>query len=417
MTSSISSPFGVASTALEVVEGVDLHGRRALVTGRRAGSASRPPARSPRRARRRSSPRATSTAAERVAADIRATTGNPAVSVAHLDLLDRGSIDRLVASVPGPLHLLVNNAGVMAVPQRRAQPGGPRAAVRHEPPRALPPHASACSPRCGLPAERGSCRSAPGPTRTPRSSSTTSTSNAAPTTRRSPTRSRRPPTCSSPWRPPGGGPTTASSPTPCTPARSPTRTCRATTPRASRRDPPARAATPGRPWSRAPPPACSWPRRPLLDGVGGPLLRGLPGGGGRRSGSGRPGRHRRRAARPRPRRGREAVGDLRADDAVITRPGVFAEVAHSSQRRSRRRGCRALCEDARSRGLTTVAGARDRPYVAMARINGPGSGASALPWNTTLVAPASPRSRTAFATTSASSSASTLTGGSMYTTT
>ena len=104
-------------------------------------------------------------------------------------------------------------------------------------------------------------------------------------------------------------------------------------------------------------------------------------------------------------------------NAVITRPGVFAEVAHSSQRRSRRRGCRALCEDARSRGLTTVAGGRDRPYVAMARINGPGSGASALAWNTTLVAPASPRSRIAFATTSASSSASTLTGGSMYTTT
>jgi NAD(P)-dependent dehydrogenase (short-subunit alcohol dehydrogenase family) len=46
------------------------------------------------------------------------------VSVAHLDLLDRGSIDRLVPSVPGPLHLLVNNAGVMAVPQRRLRPEG-----------------------------------------------------------------------------------------------------------------------------------------------------------------------------------------------------------------------------------------------------------------------------------------------------
>jgi NAD(P)-dependent dehydrogenase (short-subunit alcohol dehydrogenase family) len=55
---------------------------------------------------------------------MRATTGNRAVSVAHLDLLDRGSIDRLVATVPGPLHLLVDNAGVMAVPQRRLSPEG-----------------------------------------------------------------------------------------------------------------------------------------------------------------------------------------------------------------------------------------------------------------------------------------------------
>lgn len=55
---------------------------------------------------------------------MRATTGNPAVSVAHLDLLDRGSIDGLVATVSGPRHLLINNAGVMAVPRRRLSPEG-----------------------------------------------------------------------------------------------------------------------------------------------------------------------------------------------------------------------------------------------------------------------------------------------------
>jgi NAD(P)-dependent dehydrogenase (short-subunit alcohol dehydrogenase family) len=124
MTSSISSPFGAASTALEVVEGVDLHGRRALVTGAASGiGVETARALAAAGAETIIAARDT-TAAERLAADVRATTGNRAVSVAHLDLLDRGSIDRLVASVPGPLHLLVNNAGVMAVPQRRLSAEG-----------------------------------------------------------------------------------------------------------------------------------------------------------------------------------------------------------------------------------------------------------------------------------------------------
>ena len=124
MTSSISSPFGAASTALEVVEGVDLHGRRALVTGAASGiGVETARALAAAGAETIIAARDT-TAAERLAADVRATTGNRAVSVAHLDLVDRGSIDRLVASVPDPLHLLVNNAGVMAVPQRRVSAEG-----------------------------------------------------------------------------------------------------------------------------------------------------------------------------------------------------------------------------------------------------------------------------------------------------
>ena len=40
-------------------------------------------------------------AAERVAADIRTSTGNQAVTAVHLDLLDRTSIDRLVEEYTG----------------------------------------------------------------------------------------------------------------------------------------------------------------------------------------------------------------------------------------------------------------------------------------------------------------------------
>ena len=61
-------------------------------------------------------------AAERTAQRIRSSTGNAGVDVVHLDLMDRASVDRLVVEFTGPLHLLVNNAGVMAVPELRLSP-------------------------------------------------------------------------------------------------------------------------------------------------------------------------------------------------------------------------------------------------------------------------------------------------------
>ena len=44
--------------------------------------------------------------------------------MALLDLLDRGSVDQLIRDLAGPLHILVNNAGVMAVPELRRSPEG-----------------------------------------------------------------------------------------------------------------------------------------------------------------------------------------------------------------------------------------------------------------------------------------------------
>ena len=120
----VTSPFGFESTAADVIAGIDLRGRRALVTGAASGIGVET-------ARALASAGAATViaardlaAAERAAADIRATTGNPAVSVARLDLLDRGSIDQLVRDVDGPLHILVNNAGVMAIPELRRSPEG-----------------------------------------------------------------------------------------------------------------------------------------------------------------------------------------------------------------------------------------------------------------------------------------------------
>ncbi|HEY0694093.1 MAG TPA: hypothetical protein VGD71_34255, partial [Kribbella sp.] len=60
--------------------------------------------------------------AERAAADIRATTGRDDVRVARLDLADRSTIDAFTADWTGPLHILVNNAGVLALPERTTTP-------------------------------------------------------------------------------------------------------------------------------------------------------------------------------------------------------------------------------------------------------------------------------------------------------
>jgi NAD(P)-dependent dehydrogenase (short-subunit alcohol dehydrogenase family) len=111
----ITTPFGHDSTAAEVVEGVDLSGKRAIVTGAASGIGVET-------ARALAGAGAAVTLAvrktgdgEKVAADIRSSTGNEDVSVAPLELTDRGTIDAFVSGWDGPLDILVNNAGVMAV--------------------------------------------------------------------------------------------------------------------------------------------------------------------------------------------------------------------------------------------------------------------------------------------------------------
>ncbi|GAA5156118.1 SDR family NAD(P)-dependent oxidoreductase [Pseudonocardia eucalypti] len=116
----ILTPFGAASTAAEVVAGVDLTGRRIVVTGGASGIGVET-------ARALAGAGAEVTlavrdlaAGERTAAEI---AGAGPVRVAHLDLADQASVAAFVAGWTGPLHVLVNNAGVMAAPETRTPEG------------------------------------------------------------------------------------------------------------------------------------------------------------------------------------------------------------------------------------------------------------------------------------------------------
>jgi NAD(P)-dependent dehydrogenase (short-subunit alcohol dehydrogenase family) len=118
-----TTPFGARSTAAEVIAGVDLTGRRAIVTGGASGIGVETA-----RALARAGAEVTlavrdGQAGERTARDITATTGNERVLVAHLDLADPESVAAFTAAWQGPLHILVNNAGIMAPPLTRTPQG------------------------------------------------------------------------------------------------------------------------------------------------------------------------------------------------------------------------------------------------------------------------------------------------------
>lgn len=119
----ITPSFDRTSTASDVIAGVDLAGRRAVVTGGSSGIGVET-------ARALAGAGADVTLAVRdlnagrfVAGRIEEQTGRP-VGVSHLDLSVPSSVQAFAAEWRGPLHILVNNAGIMAVPQRRLTPQG-----------------------------------------------------------------------------------------------------------------------------------------------------------------------------------------------------------------------------------------------------------------------------------------------------
>ncbi|AXH01012.1 SDR family NAD(P)-dependent oxidoreductase (plasmid) [Deinococcus wulumuqiensis] len=120
----LTTPFNNTSTADDVIAGVDLTGKRAVVTGASSGLGAET-------ARALASVGADVTlavrnveAGQKVADDIKAKTGNQNVHVAKLDLDDRASIAAFVAAWDGPLHILVNNAGIMALPEKQLSADG-----------------------------------------------------------------------------------------------------------------------------------------------------------------------------------------------------------------------------------------------------------------------------------------------------
>ncbi|WP_434094900.1 SDR family NAD(P)-dependent oxidoreductase [Streptomyces hyaluromycini] len=119
----ITTPFGFSSTAAEVAAGIDLSGRRALVTGASSGlGAETARVLASRGAEVTLAVRDTA-AGERVAKDIGSATGGEALRVARLDLADPASVAAFTAAWHGPLDLLVNNAGVMACPEQYTPQG------------------------------------------------------------------------------------------------------------------------------------------------------------------------------------------------------------------------------------------------------------------------------------------------------
>jgi NAD(P)-dependent dehydrogenase (short-subunit alcohol dehydrogenase family) len=119
----ITTRFGFRSTAAEVVAGIDLSGKRAIVTGASSGIGIET-------ARALAGAAAQVTLAVRdtqagstAASDITATTGRDDIAVAALELTDPASVAAFASSWEGPLDILVNNAGVMMSPEQRTPQG------------------------------------------------------------------------------------------------------------------------------------------------------------------------------------------------------------------------------------------------------------------------------------------------------
>ncbi|MPY30188.1 SDR family NAD(P)-dependent oxidoreductase [Streptomyces adustus] len=114
----ISTPFGARATAAEVLDGVDLTGRRMIVTGGASGLGAE-----------------TARALAGAGAHVTIATRNPALAApitdqyantraVALDLADLGSVRAFSESWDGPVDTIVANAGVMMLPIRQINAQG-----------------------------------------------------------------------------------------------------------------------------------------------------------------------------------------------------------------------------------------------------------------------------------------------------
>jgi NAD(P)-dependent dehydrogenase (short-subunit alcohol dehydrogenase family) len=112
----MTTSFGATNTAAQIVDGVDLTGSRAVVTGGSSGIGIE-------------TARALAQAGAEVTLAVRDVGAGRRIAdefgglVGRLDLTDQASVAKFVADWSGPLHILVNNAGVMAAPPQRTREG------------------------------------------------------------------------------------------------------------------------------------------------------------------------------------------------------------------------------------------------------------------------------------------------------
>lgn len=117
----IQSPFNAKSTAAEVIKGIDLAGKLAIVTGGHSGIGIE-------------TVKALAGAGAEIVVPARDVVKSKAalsgvagkISVASMDLADLASVRRFVAEIRATrkaVHLLINNAGVMACPEARVGKG------------------------------------------------------------------------------------------------------------------------------------------------------------------------------------------------------------------------------------------------------------------------------------------------------
>ena len=122
--SPITTPFSAQSTAADVIAGIDLTGKRAIVTGGSSGIGVETA-----RALVASGAEVTLAvrnieAGQKTAAEIAASTGRAAPFVRRLDIADQSSVRAFTDAWSDPLHILVNNAGIMALPDLRRSAEG-----------------------------------------------------------------------------------------------------------------------------------------------------------------------------------------------------------------------------------------------------------------------------------------------------
>ncbi len=122
--SRITTPFGFSSTTTDVTDGIDLSGKRVVVTGGASGIGIETVRAFAAIGAEVTLAVRNLAAGQEVADSIIELTGNTSIAVSRLDVTDRQTISDFVSAWHGPLDVLVANAGIMALPELERTPDG-----------------------------------------------------------------------------------------------------------------------------------------------------------------------------------------------------------------------------------------------------------------------------------------------------